>query len=238
MTRPWPTDPMTLLSLVSLEMACLMVAGGCRNPGALLSDAPVSPPRDQEIRSVDRADQLIWSDIRGYAEDSEVPPDLRRRAQGAVAGSENGTLDPEPILVQAALAQAARTSLVLYMVDEDEDILGVRIKEEHVGPDRAAEVVEETYPVYVSFFSPAKGRPYWIPVKIRDQGQRKDTQAWEAYLTETIDWLIRKYIQREEGLRLRFMPTVWISAPSPGETRVYVSVYDRRGHESEYVEVE
>ncbi|MEN6424863.1 MAG: hypothetical protein ABFE13_05850 [Phycisphaerales bacterium] len=79
-----------------------------------------------------------------------------------------------------------------------------------------------------------------LPVTIRSSGQRKDHGAWEAFLIDSYDWLSRNRSgvtldQRKHSLS---MPSVWISIPDPDKVRVFVCLYDRQRHESDYVEVE
>ena len=216
----------------------MMLIGGCRNAPVAASDAPASLKGDHTFHSLNLEAERTLARIRRYAVEASVPPDVRQRAEAVVARIDNGVHDPEPILVRATLFQGNLAVLTLDAFDEDEDILGIRIKEEHVGSDNQHEVLEEVYPVYIRFFSPGESLPPWIYIEIRDKDQRKDMQAWEDYLVDTVDWLIAKYIQKGERRKTGFMPTVWISAPASADTHVYAAVYDRRGNQSDYVQVE
>jgi hypothetical protein len=125
-------------------------------------------------------------------------------------------------------------------LDQDEDRVGLRIKEEYIDPNNRTASLIEDYPVYAD----SPGEPFiegrMIGVGIRKNGQRKDARQWEAYLIESIDWMVYRYVQGHKGTyphQLR-TPPIWISAPEPTKVRVSVSLYDRQGHESEYVEVE
>lgn len=84
-------------------------------------------------------------------------------------------------------------------------------------------------------------------VAIRDAGQRKDEDAWRDYVILVLEDLARKFVYEgpvDEVVKLppdealaRNMPPIWISLPQTNRVRVFLSVYDRQGHESEAVEV-
>ena len=95
-------------------------------------------------------ERLVYPEIsyaRAVAKGRGGPAEPRQRAQEAVERWDNGTLDPEPILLEAWLQEGRRDEysgrmmyglmgevsaeapavLNLFVVDEDRDLLGVRI---------------------------------------------------------------------------------------------------------------
>jgi hypothetical protein len=185
-------------------------------------------------------------DLDKIIQDKSTPPAVRRRAEDVRAKLRarlaKGFATPEPLLVRVTLHLAVGGGFVLDPIglDEDEDRVGLRIKEEYVDPNNRTWSIVEDYPVYAD----SPGSPFlegrMIDVGIRENGQRKDAGQWEAYLIESIDWMVYRYVRGHKGTYPHQLnrPPVWISAPEPNKVRVSVSLYDRQGHESEYVEVE
>ncbi|MHC4336182.1 MAG: hypothetical protein ACYSUV_20900, partial [Planctomycetota bacterium] len=132
--------------------------------------------------------------------------------------------DREPILIRVGLDEAEGDEgarLWVGISDEDNDVAGIGIREEYVGPDGQINTLEETYPV---FGYRSIGAFQSIPVVIRKAGQRKSEADWLEYLNRGI-WNIER------------IPDLWISMPRPG-VRVKIWVYDHAGHKSDIVTLE
>lgn len=187
------------------------------------------------------------NDLEAIAQDPDVPAQVRERAQAARdrlrTRRAQGLRTPEPILIRASLCRVARDggiSLNIVAVDQDLDEAGLRIKEAITTPDGQIMSLTENYPIYIRAGGPNFEMAPLFPVTIREKGQRRDDDAWEAYLIDSYDWLSQKRSdpkadQRRYGLA---PPTVWISEPKPDRVRVFVCLYDRQRHESDYVELE
>jgi hypothetical protein len=186
------------------------------------------------------------NDLEAITQDEQMPPDVRERAKAALTRLRTrwaeGLRTAEPLLVRAALCRSEieGTALNIIAFDEDLDTVGIRVKEQHIDPNGHATSITEDYPAF------ARGKDFvfdlfpLLEVSIRDKGRRKDPNEWEAYLIDSIDWLRQE--QRQATKRHRNYgldrPPVWISRPEPGRVRVFVCLYDRQRHESDYVEVE
>ncbi|HNS22264.1 MAG TPA: hypothetical protein PKH24_17290 [Sedimentisphaerales bacterium] len=186
------------------------------------------------------------NDLEAISEDSDVPSQVRERAKVARdrlrTRAARGFRTPEPILIRASLCRAddLGVTLSIIAVDQDGDTVGLRIKEAILASDGQIRSVTEDYPAYIRMIGPVFDMDPLLMVTIRDGGQRKDSSAWEAFLIDSYDWLGRRRSgagndQRNYGLS---MPPVWISVPEPDKVRVFVCLYDRQRHESDYVEVE
>jgi hypothetical protein len=80
-------------------------------------------------------------------------------------------------------------------------------------------------------------------ISIRDAGQRKDERAWQEFVLRheqksggPVAGTNRRgsavpEVQSEES------PPVWISIPEPNGVKVFMSVYDRAGNESNKCEI-
>jgi hypothetical protein len=175
------------------------------------------------------------------ANDANIPAEARERAEIAARTWKD---TPGPILIRAALYDFPwefEPWAVLHpvVIDGGWDLAGIRIREERRDPNGTSTcTIVEEYPVYVRRWAPTTADKEWIAVTIRDRGQRKDFDLWEEYLIDTIDFLIAKYARNRLDVQYRVVePPTWVSSPD-SEVDVFVSVYDRAGHESEYVRLE
>jgi hypothetical protein len=186
------------------------------------------------------------NDLEAVMRDEEMPPRVRERAKTALTRLRTrwaeGLHTPEPLLIRATLCRSRieGTALNIIAFDEDSDTAGIRVKEQHSDPNGRSTSIAEDYPAF------ARGKDFvfdllpLLTVTIRDKGQRKDQSEWEAYLIDSIDWLIQAQRQKTKTHRNYGLdrPPVWVSRPIPGRVRVFVCLYDRQRHESGYVEVE
>ncbi|MEN6424643.1 MAG: hypothetical protein ABFE13_04735 [Phycisphaerales bacterium] len=215
----------SLLAILSafLGILVLAAAGGCRRKS------------DEDVL----ARQIAIGQLENAAESEN--PRLRGLATEALARMNNRRRDTVPILVAAGIEsrEGRGTVLVLACFDEDQDLSGWCIREEQGPRNGVVASLEERYPVYVGepatplFFSLA------YDVRIRDAGQRKDEHAWQEFTTQSQQESGDLASDTNEGSRLDPIPypPVWISIPEPNGVRVFVSVYDRAGHESNSYEI-
>ena len=132
-----------------------------------------------------------------------MPPEVRERAKKALQRLGNGVLDPQPTLVLAQLIRSVRESdrgiLQLVVVDEELDLRGLRVKEQHKAPDGGwVTMVEESYPLYAGDELAPPTAPFApeeiVPVHIRSKGKVKDEDAWRLYTIQALDELVRRLI--------------------------------------------
>ncbi len=154
-------------------------------------------------------------------------PPYSEQLQKAANLWENGVCDPEPILFDAILAKWDSSDTVFGIIssDEDNDLQGIIVREKH-----AADIFEETYPVFV-------GGGFQVPIyaggitmaRIRTQNQRKNEELWEQYAALAAEV--------GENEPLPAAPPLWISIPEPNEVEVWVQLYDKAGNKSNQVKL-
>jgi hypothetical protein len=195
---------------VSLAV-CLLIVAGCDSS---------SLPNDEEIRR-----RLIISHCESALANEQLSRQAKSRARLALLKWDNSSLDPEPIVIEAFLAQARDSKearMGIGISDEDNDVAGIGVREEHVRPNGGAIIIEEEYPV---FGFQSIGCLQLIPVQIRIGTERKNHEDWQRYLNRGV-W------EKE------MIPDLWISIPRPGTVDVKVWVYDHAGHKSQLVPLE
>jgi hypothetical protein len=175
-------------------------------------------------------------------------PLVRDRAQRALSELESGRRDRAPILVVAGLTslESGRIMLCLSCFDSDRDLLGWRIHEERAIADGGTTNQDEDYPVYAGSPNTPLYSSRWYRVSVRTEGQQKDERAWQEYVSKVQSDATRrdsrgrtndKTEASSEGTPDPEQPPVWISIPQTDRVSVFISLYDRAGHESERVEV-
>lgn len=192
--------------------------------------------------------EISYLRARATAENASVRE--RELARRVIQRWDNGLVDPEPILVDAWLQRGkldeytgrmvhgffnevalgtADAALNVCVVDEDRDLLGVRIRERYVLPSGVESSYEETYPAFVE--RPHRG---WmlgttvILVHFRSGNRVKDERQWQVFLDQA---------RRGGDSEKMAQPPIWVATPDPNAVEVYVSVYDRQGHESDALPV-
>ncbi|MBA7676102.1 hypothetical protein ES703_84343 [subsurface metagenome] len=135
-------------------------------------------------------------------------------------------MDPVPILIDVRLAtpkEKKETMLALAISDEDKDLVGVGVREQHLKTDGTKpKIIEEVYSVFGSC-SPVSVSYFAIPIRIRESASDvKDDKLWENYV--------------ESGeFAPEAMPPLLVSVPDHNRVDVWVWLYDRAGHKSETV---
>lgn len=156
-----------------------------------------------------------------------LPLQSKERAKQTLSKWENGFVDPKPVLIDALLITPKgekKPVLLLAISDEDQDLLGIGIRERYLEPNGSAgDIIEETYPVYSSDPPPVVSHQI-VPITIRTTAQRKDRELWKQYV-------------EAGGLSEEGLPPLWVSVPDPNRVDVWVWLYDRQGHKSEPVQL-
>ena len=189
-----------------------------------ISDCKNNNPEEEFDKYVREAS--IWY-CKLISENPRQPKHSRSLAESAIQKWESKKLDPEPILIRAILVKPERLQCImlgLQASDEDLDMLGIILKENHIKSNGQKEIIEEKYPVYADD-KVTVTKLKLINVKIRENNERKDEELWQDYLFVGVP---NKYT----------MPKVLISAPDAGKIEVEICVYDREGHESAPVPLE
>jgi hypothetical protein len=183
-------------------------------------------------------------------EPGESGPGTSERAQAARLKLQNGVLDREPILIGVDLfvSDGNQPTLLPICFDEDEDLRGLRITEEHTDSNGTKVVLEEDYPVYVAWARTPILDSVAFSVDLRGDGRRKDDGLWTNYVIGRLDAVVRKAVDvRPADYRTlkmpadeatgEAMPPICVSIPEPNRVRVLVSAYDRAGNESESIDL-
>jgi hypothetical protein len=162
--------------------------------------------------------------LERYFNSHKLPEDESARGHLAITQWENGKVDPRPILIYAKIIRDEEDLRVLcmYFSDEDSDVAGFGIKEEHfVAGDKPC-IVEETYPLFIRS-SPSC---VWISVcdiELRNEKKQKDERLWQ------------EYINKKDKDTAEIKPPIIISLPEPNQVDVWIWLYDRAGNKSEPV---
>lgn len=187
------------------------------------------------------------NDLEAIIKDESVPAEVRARAETALmrlkARTAKGSPTPEPLLARASLCRIKEggAGLNIVAIDQDHDVIGLRVKEAYVDSNGRTTSQVEAYPAYLERYTPWRFEEEpLLPVAIRDKGQRKNFIAWEVYLIDCYNLLAETRSGTRVSQRIYgpAMPPVWISKPEGNNVRIFVCLYDGQGHESEYVEVE
>lgn len=190
--------------------------------------------------------------LEKLSQNSSVSQDVRDLARQAIANYRNGTIDPKPELLYLSpiieTSESEKNEFIITVIDEDNDLLGLGIKEESRDPNSKIDILEEEYPVFVHYPGLTVVNGYSIPFFIRSHEQQKNEKSWTDYLAidfdtrmkqiklpyssgdqfaDTEEYFIRVYELWEDTL-----PLVWISIPDPDRLTVWIYVYDKAGHKS------
>jgi len=181
--------------------------------------------------------------------DSEnTSPEKRELARKVLQRWDDGVVEPEPILLEAWMTRGkldeetgkmtydspfdgsgtAPAALYLLVVDEDDDLLGIHVREKYTLPSGVESSFEETYPAWVGGRQKSFLGGTLIPVYPRSGNRVKDEAQWQAYVDQ---------VGRKDGSSKTAQPRIWITEPDPNAVSVSVSVYDKKGHESDTVSV-
>ncbi len=165
-------------------------------------------------------------------------PNVAKRAGLALSMYKNNVVDVQPVLIDAGLGiidSSGQWYLRVALYDEDKDVLGWGISEEHRTSEGDEKTLVEEYPVFIHNrqLEDEPLRFFLRPVYIRDSNQRKDTHLWQRFCDEGKGPL-ESGAQTLEEYR-RTLPPVYISIPEPNAVSVYI--YDDAGHKSDPVRV-
>jgi hypothetical protein len=177
----------------------------------------------------------------------EDDPNLQKNANTALSQLRRGVRDASPILFAAYLlaADSGGTRLCAPCFDADQDLRGFCISERHLDPNGEATLIEERYPVFAPFLTTTPYNDLNFPVEIRNEDQRKDEQAWNEYVLACLEFIVRQCADARDGQDKPMeaslevtLPSMWVSIPEPNHVEVYISAYDRAGHESNQLRVQ
>lgn len=182
----------------------------------------------KEITAEESTVLSLQKNIVDYAAKHSI--EARELAKKAISLWKNNTLDEHPVLIEAALITFSGiegTNLGLVFYDEDKDVLGLQI-EEHSQINEKARILKEDYPFYyytniafpVSFIS--------MEIDLRKEDIMKNEKEWDTFLKENSPMI--------SDLETTWFPPIYISIPNE-ETEVFLSLYDRRGNESNQVKL-
>jgi len=151
-----------------------------------------------------------------------LSPKSRKLAQFARRKLENKTIDREPILVDARLAdfQGHPVKLVLLVYDETYDINDFEIIEKYY--DKDGNVVTTKQAKYSMLFDsncPFICGYYRMPYEINLEGQN-----------DRMEKIYDKNVEKE-------VSSISIPIPEPNKVDVYLYVYDKEGNKSNRVEL-
>jgi len=165
--------------------------------------------------------------------------EIHKNVQRAISCWENRIIDPEPILVFAFLIRGGDLeSSPLYFniltYYEGSDVVGIGIIEKYLVDGKIQDTLTEEYPVFNhrNLFKDAYGLA--VPVKKRDDGQRKSEQQWQEYIQGKGINDLARVIQSAQNWKAT-LPDVWFSVPEPNKLEVEVYLYDIAGHKSQPV---
>ena len=173
-------------------------------------------------------------------------PDIQKLAKETLAELNNNVVNSYPTLVWAFLSSTySEPKLALLCYDEDRDILGFHLREKHEEPNGTIVTIDENYPVFVSALKPSTLNDCRaIKVQLRDEKQRKDEWAWLQYENQVLYPLLDKYAIKgnilEPDTTIKIpdeSPPIYISVPDPNHVHVEISVYDKAGNESDWIEL-
>lgn len=134
--------------------------------------------------------------------------------------------------------------MMLTIIDQNEDVIGIEIRENCIDPNCCWIILEENYPVYIHCLSFDKASSHLIPLHIRTKCQKKDESAWSEYLKIDYRNLLKNWIQKNKDKPIspgdfweQTLPPVWISRPDPNKLDVWVWVYNKAGDKSEPIKL-
>lgn len=188
------------------------------------------------------------------------PEDAKERTRITLAKCENKTLGPEPVLLMALIGRAQgseRPDMSMLIVAQNENVIGVGIREDCNDSNCCWKTIEETYPAYIHNMRVDKVNISLIPLHIRNNCQKKDESTWAEYINLDYYKLGKDYIQqhaREHSFELNgkfyysvsdvsaafwesTLPPVWVSKPEPNKLDVWVWVFDKAGNKSEPIKL-
>jgi hypothetical protein len=201
--------------------------------GAMLTVEAAGCRRDPVLGALKRFDE--------YAKEKGGDVE-KQHAALTLSKWQNHRLDGEPILLVAQLGNPTGTEIVklnLLTFDEDQDIIGLGIVEEHFDVNGSKTTLTEEYPALGPLMDPEDTalQVLYPTVQIRSAGQRKDVEQWKEYINAKPMNIHARRDEIPSGYRWPDMPPIWISIPEPNHVDVHVYIYDEEGHKSDPLRV-
>jgi hypothetical protein len=200
---------------------------------------------DYHMKQFERWSRVSW------------PADAKERLQYAIDTCKNKKMDLTPILIYASLGKpvgSEEIKIYLFILDEDEDLLGFTVNEVSQDPNGTPVALEEHYPIFAH--CPAVGvvNSYGFSISARNDEQRKDERLWADHVgtdfdaqvkkqigpepsQPSVDWF-REYDDRMFELWKSSGPPIYISIPDSDKIHVRIHVYDKAGNISNTVELD
>jgi hypothetical protein len=197
---------------------------------------PPEVPKD-EILS-----KLNW--IENVFLKNNALPESNQLVNMAISKWQNGALDPEPFLLYNQLHEFRNdfkdsnfksASLSFYIYDEEKDIVGLIIEEEHTDSQGTNTSFQENYPIFLHYVQKNVLRLIDIKVYMRN-GNKKNEEKWQEYANKSIEQLKNEFKSGKNMINTPFidtLPKVWISIPEPNKVNVNLYVYDKNGNISQ-----
>jgi hypothetical protein len=176
------------------------------------------PPQDRTLNALRIFIRYPW-----------LPADAKERAENALTKYQNKTPAPEPVLIVATLGKVTgddQVYLNFLAYDEDRDLEGFVVEEEHQDPNGRRFKFEERYPAFTHLRMTTAADIIGFPINLRGVRERMDEERWVRYRDEPVP----AGIHWEDTL-----PPVWISLPEPNRAAVSLFLYDSAGHKSNQV---
>jgi len=189
--------------------------------------------------------------------------DAKERIQYAIDTYKNKAMDRTPILVYAGLDKpvgSGEIMILLFVLDEDNDLLGFTVNEVSQDPNGTPVALEEDYPIFAH--CPAVGvvNGYGFSISARNDEQRKDERLWADHVgnfdamvkkqigpeppepssESSVDWFreYNNYVARRFELWKSSVPPIYISIPDSDKINVKIHVYDKADNISNTVELD
>ncbi len=193
----------------------------------------------------------LKSFLSSFLDNPNLPKDDRERIKTTLAKCENKTLGLEPVLLQAYIMKPTwleSPDMLLTIVDPNENVIGVGIREECRDSNCCWKTIEENYPVY-SHGQSDLFNTVVIPLHIRTDCQKKDESAWIEYVNLDYFKLYEDYLEQQlksteismgatdKSFWEESLPPVWVSRPEPNKLDVWVWVFNKAGNKSEPIKL-
>jgi hypothetical protein len=200
---------------------------------------------DYHMKQFERWSRLPWA------------ADAKERIQYAIDTYKNKTMDRTPILVYAGLGKpvgSEEIKILLFVLDEDKDLLGFTVNEVSQDPNGTPVSLEEDYPIFAHCPAVGVANGYGFSISARNDEQRKDERLWADHVgtdfgalvrkqigpeppEPSVDWF-REYDDRMFELWKSSVPPIYISIPDSDKINVKIHIYDKAGNISNTVELD
>lgn len=179
-------------------------------------------PREFTQKDYEQINNLLVENITELLSCGIWPEDVVVRSKYVYSLWLNNTLDVKPVVTCAFFGRSdpsdmnSKVSMHLYLYDEDKDIRGVILKEEHSDLNEFANK-EEKFPIYDDGESLLTYTHSLVELKIYNKDLKSNTN--------------------KEGEEEWEIPSVYISETCLENDQLYMQVYDGKGNRSDIIKV-